>query len=58
MYAAGLNKNEAIISVLVQSGAELNAKDSAGKTAFDYSKGNPNIKGTKVYWELNDARYK
>ena len=58
VLAAAKNTNPEVLSVLINAGANVNARDEDGKTAFDYAKDNPAIKGTKVYWELNDARYK
>lgn len=58
MYAADLNTNPDVLSVLINAGADMSARDKWGDTAFDYAKNNYAIKGTKVYWKLNDARYK
>jgi hypothetical protein len=37
--------------------ADGKAKDSYGKTAFDYAQDNEKLKGTDAYWKLNEARY-
>ena len=58
MYAAGFNTNPDVISVLIKAGADVNARNERGWTALKFAKDNPAIKGTKVYWELNDAQYK
>lgn len=58
MLAAMLNSNPAVIETLVKASADINARDKAGKTAFDYAEDNPKIKGTPVYWKLNDLIYK
>ena len=58
MLAARHNINPEVLSVLIKAGANILLKDNSGKTTFDYAKNNSSIKGTKVYWELNDARYK
>ena len=58
IYAARNNTNAEVLFTLIQAGADTNAKDMSGSTAFDYSKTNSAIKRTKVYWQLNDARYK
>lgn len=58
MLAAMLNSNPAVIETLVKASADINARDKAGKTAFDYAEDNPKIKGTPVYWKLNDLMYK
>jgi hypothetical protein len=31
--------------------------DKTGKTAVEHAKDNQKLKGTKVYWQLNDARF-
>ena len=58
MLAAGFNSNPAVIEALIKAKADVNARDKAGKTAFDYAEDNPKIKGTTVYWKLNDLMYK
>lgn len=52
------NQNpEVIIRVLLEAGADGKVKDNEGLTAFDYAQGNEHIKGTEVYWLLNEAQY-
>ena len=58
MYAAGFNTNDEVLERLIEAGADISAEDDYGLTIFGYAKENPAIKGTKVYWELNDAQYK
>ena len=58
MLAAGKNPNPAVIEALIKAKADVSARDKAGKTAFDYAEDNPKIKGTPVYWKLNDLMYK
>lgn len=58
MFAAGKNPNPAVIEALIKAQADVKARNKAGKTAFDYAEDNPKIKGTPVYWELNDLMYK
>ena len=58
MYAANYNTNPDVLSVLIKAGADVNARNEWGWTALKFAKDNPAIKGTKVYWELNDAQYK
>ena len=57
MYAAQRNKNPDVITTLLNAGADAKAKSIEGKTAFDYAQDNPKIKGTKAYWDLNNARF-
>jgi ankyrin repeat protein len=58
MFAAEHNTNPEVLSVLIKAGADVNARNERGSTALKFAKDNPAIKGTKVYWELNDAQYK
>ena len=58
MAAAQFNSSPAVIEALIKAQADVNARDKAGKTAFDYAEDNPKIKGTPVYWKLNDLMYK
>ena len=58
MAAAGFNSNPAVIEALIKAKADVNARNKSGKTAFDYAEDNPEIKGTPVYWKLNDLMYK
>ena len=56
-HAAMYSENPEVISVLLKAGADPNAKDEFGKTVLDYAKENESIKGTPVYWKLNEASY-
>lgn len=58
MAAARFNSSPAVIEALIKAKANFNARDMSGKTAFDYAEDNPEIKGTPVYWKLNDLMYK
>ena len=53
----GSNENPDIITILIESGADGKMTDSEGKTAFDYSKDNENLKDTNAYSQLSDARF-
>ena len=57
MWAAKYNENPEVITTLLNAGADAKAKSNEGKTAFDYAQNNPKIKGTKAYWDLNNARF-
>ena len=57
MHGAECNENSDVITTLLNAGADAKAKSIEGKTAFDYAQNNPTIKGTKAYWELNNARF-
>ena len=48
----------AIVAALLKAGTDPAAKDEKGKTAWDLAQKNPSLKGTDVYWQLNEARFK
>ena len=56
-YAAGESQTPAIVTVLLNAGADPKARTDKGKTAFDLMRKNEKLKGTDVYWRLNDLRY-
>ena len=56
--AALKNKSPAIVTALMDAGANPTEKDNKGKTPWDYAKQNPALKGTDVYWRLNEGRFK
>lgn len=56
--AAALSKTPTVVVVLLDAGANPKTQDKSGKTPWDYAKQNPALKGTEVYWRLNDARFK
>ena len=55
--AAESAQNPAIITALLDAGADPEARNKAGKTPWDYAKDNEALKGSDVYWRLNDARF-
>jgi len=55
MDAAMNNHNPEVITTLLKAGADAKAKDSAGKTAFDYAQNNEKLKGTDAYRKLQEA---
>lgn len=58
LHRAAEYSTPAIITALLKAGADPAAKDEKGKTAWDLAKKNPSLKGTDVYWQLNEARFK
>ena len=56
MYASAYNTNAEVLSALIKAGADISAKDDSGNTSIDYAEDNPDINGTKVYWELRGAQ--
>ena len=55
--ATKLSKNPEVVELLIDAGADVNRKDYVGKTAWDYIKENEDLKGTDVYWKMNDLRF-
>jgi ankyrin repeat protein len=50
--------SEHVIPLLLSKGANLDAKNEGGKTAWDLAQKNTDLKGSGGYWALNDARFK
>ena len=48
----------AVVKALLEKGADPAAKDKEGRTPWNYAKENPALKGTEVYWQLNEGRFK
>ncbi len=57
-HAPWLNTTPAIVTALVKAGADPAARDKRGKTPWDYIKADSPLKGTDVYWRLNDGRFR
>ena len=57
MRAVRYNNNPDVISMLLEAGARVNAKNKDGKTAFDYAQHNARLKGTDAYVKLREAQY-
>ena len=55
MFAALYNPNPEVITTLLKAGAKAKAKDSKGKTAFDYAKANKKLKGTDALRQFKEA---
>ena len=52
--AARLSETPAVVTVLLDAGADPAARDKAGKTPWDWIKADSPLKGTDVYWRLNE----
>ena len=55
--AASNSAVPAVIEVLLDAGADAAAKDAQGRLPWDHARSNPALKGTDIYWQLNDARF-
>ena len=55
--AASSSEAPAVVEVLLDAGADATARDKHGKVPWDYAKTNPALKGTDVYWRLNEKRF-
>lgn len=51
------NPEPSIVAALIEGGADPNARGNDGKTPFDYAKDNEALRGTDVYWRLNEVRF-
>ena len=56
--AAEFSQRPEIITALVNAGADLNARDGDGRTPFELIPEDSPLKGTDVYWRLNEARFR
>ena len=57
LYAARYDPAPAVITTLLEGGADPAAQTRDGQTPFDLIQENDKLKGTEVYWRLNDVRY-
>ena len=57
--SAGFFRTAAVEDVTrcLDAGADPNAQDENGQTAWDLAQDNEALKGTDVWWRLNDARF-
>ena len=55
--AVAFSKTPAIVELLLDKGANPKAQNNDGRTPFDLAKENEHLKGSVVYWRLNDAQY-
>ena len=57
LHKAAHKSNPSMIAALIEGGVDPGARDEYGDTPFDYAKDNETLKGTPVYWLLNEARF-
>jgi len=55
--AARYNSNPEVVKILIEAGANPKVVDIYGKKAIDYADENIALRGTDVYWELNDRSF-
>jgi ankyrin repeat protein len=61
MLVAAVTQDARLLEALMDAGADASAESESvyrGGTAWDYAQRNDAIKGTEIYWRLNDARFK
>jgi ankyrin repeat protein len=58
MSAARNAIDPAIVTLLLDLGADPTATDAEGRSAFDFARENDALYGTDVYWRLNDERFR
>ena len=56
--AAMANPEPSVVAALIEAGADPSVRDNNGMTPFDYAQYNEALRGTDVYWQLNDAQFK
>lgn len=57
MAAAQSNPNPKVIEALLKAGADAKIRDKTGNIALEYTKENPHVYKTDVYWMLNNVSY-
>ena len=55
--AARASKSAAVAIALLDAGADPEGRDEIGMTPWDHIQENDALKGTGVYWRLNEARF-
>lgn len=55
--AAIFSETPEVVALLLEQGASPTVRDKKGKTPFDYAKENEYLRGSDVYWRLNEARF-
>ena len=57
LFVAARSGTASDVRAAVSAGADLGARDQDGKTPFAYAKDHEALRGTDVYWRLNEARF-
>ena len=56
-FAASRSANPAVVEALLDAGADASATDSQGRVPWEHARENAALKGTDVYWRLNEERF-
>ena len=56
-YAAEGSETPAVVAALLDAGADPAAKDADGRIPWDLIEDDSPLKGTDVYWRLNEGRF-
>ena len=57
-WAAEISQTPETVTALVNAGADPNARDGDRRTPFELIPEDSPLKGTDVYWRLNEARFR
>jgi len=56
--AAEASKTPGVVKALLDAGADLEARDGNGQTPVELVPDDSPLRGTDVYWRLNEGRYR
>ena len=56
--AARYNRTPSVVAALLAAGSDPAARDTENKTPWDLIKADSLLKGTDIYWELNEGRFR
>ena len=57
-YAVRIGQYPEVVKALLDAGADPSAKDKEGKTPVELVPDDSPLRGTDVYWRLNEARWR
>ena len=58
LHLAARYAHPTIVEWLLDRGADANLQDNYGRTPSEFAEKNEYLKGSDVYWRLNDAQYR
>jgi len=56
-FAAQFSKSPEVVQALLDAGSDPSAKSESGLIPVNLIKNDSPLKGTDIYWELNNARF-